>query len=109
MDDQLALYETAQLVSTTAVVIFGGPIILSAGTLLALLQLPGPAAVVAGLKVLSILLPIAGGLAEKLVTYAGNVFITLVTFATLVVESPCSTRCASPEPRQTLEKLGRCS
>ena len=63
MDDQIALRDPSQLVSTTAIVIFGGPIIVSVGTLLALLQLPGPTAVlVAGLKVVAILLPLAGGL-----------------------------------------------
>ena len=83
MDDQLALQDASHVVSTTAIVIVGRPIIVSVGTLLALLQFPGPSAVlVAGLKVFAILLPFAGGVAQSVVTYASSVATALVTFAT---------------------------
>ena len=105
MDNQLALQDDPQLATTTAIVIFGGPIIVSAGALLAVLLLPGPSAVlVAGLKVLAILVPRAGGIAQSVVTYASGEVIALVTFATLVVESLCASRRAFPEQTQTVEE-----
>ena len=108
MDNQLPLHDAPQLVSTTVIVIFRGLIIVSVGTLLELLQLPGPSALlVAGLKVLSIFLPFAGGVAQTVVIYASSVIIALVTFATLVVESLCSTRRVSQERTQTVERLCR--